>query len=488
MNKRKFTFITIIFFLLVSLWPTKLWAASNIYLNEKASVSISQSWSKSGAGFYTLSYRFNDEAATVLAEGAVGDFLSQKFVKSFSTTATFTPKKAGKYTIILAFDLVDSTADANEFSVPNKTVVVEAVQKPVTPKPPGPVVDKDKDKYPSAEELAAQALVLKKLKPLVKSVAIISESEKYFAETLTEIKTEPELFLYSYKLPSRVDEVSFKFQPIANNVVISGDLSAKVLATNKTQDFTFKLKDHEIEQTLIIRLEPTLPEYLEVSFQNQKFKLYDDELLDAFFARYHYNRVDYTTAANQKAFYYELNTLQLQLLVDATGQAEFYRLDDNQQPVEPVVLLSNNETLLVVSQADSETAQKTINQAAYKSHEVVLPADLLQVDSTLTFKNQVFGWAYNNQLIVFGQTQAGNELYLLSENSFEKVVVAFDEKPKAQFNSLVGGLIGLNLLTASVFIGYVVKESKWKKQNLKAREIRKKLANRELDDDNTARD
>ena len=95
----------------LNIWPNDTFAATTVYVNERASVPISVSWSKPGAGFYKLSTGQN---------GTVGNPLSGDYVTSFSTNAVFTPNSVGTQKITLTLDISDS--GANIISVPAKTI------------------------------------------------------------------------------------------------------------------------------------------------------------------------------------------------------------------------------------------------------------------------------------------------------------------------------------------------------------------------------
>ena len=385
-------------------------------------------------------------------------------------SAVFEGVKAGTAKLVVTGS-GSSLTDFTKFSVSaSKTITVN--EKTTTP-PSTPSVDTG-NKYPSTEDIKKQELALRKATPLVKLITIKSLSEKYLDEDLTSIKTVKDSFSYKYQLPKRIDKFEVVLETVNNDVKITGETIYQFESDEKSKTLSFTLSDGEIEQALTLQVDITPLNETVVTYEGNTYNLYDDELLDSYLAEFKFLKLTEIEGEPLANFYFQNNDDRLQLLVDADNKAHWFLLDENGFIKEEVVffgLKGQGYLLLPIIELEED---RTIAGNKYQLMNLDLPNDLLSINSSLIFENKLWGWLYDDYYIVSALNSEGLELYALNNESYEKVLVAFDEEKNSIDPTLI--LAVTNALTLLAFGIYYFKNKSIKRKEVNSREIRKKLA------------
>lgn len=374
------------------------------------------------------------------------------------------------------------SGDDNEFAVSgSKSITVNP--KPTTNRPSTPSVDNNNDKYPSKEELEQRELEARKLVPLVSSFEVVSTSDKRNGEVLTTVESQKEQFEYTYKLPKRIDKFKINLTPTAENVTITGDLEHVFNeGDDPVKTITYTLKDDKIEQTYVIKIEKNTEEMIPVTVDEIGYKIYDDDLLDAYMEGLGFTKTGYPIDENVSSSYFLLESIRLQLLIDNENNAFWYLLDVDNKPVARTVMLSDSKrNIIFVLEANEELAKERIYDNSYQQHNVTLDEGLLKVDNNLNFEQSVMAWQWDENLAVYARGIDGvDDTYAIKDGMIKTAVMAFD-KTSVMWQYAAIGFGILSVLLAVTLVAYMVKERRWKKKHLSSRDIRRKLADKEID-------
>lgn len=456
----------------LNIWPNDTFAATTVYVNERASVPISVSWSKPGAGFYKLSTGQN---------GTVGNPLSGDYVTSFSTNAVFTPNSVGTQKITLTLDISDS--GANIISVPAKTIEVKVVNKPAPkpapakPKPSAPVIDntekeKQEQKAPekTAEEIEREELAERMKTPLIREIGIVSNSERLNGEKLNTIEPESEKFEYSAVLPRNVNEIKLEIRPSQEDVELIFDEIVSIEEGQDSVELVIKAVQDKLEQEFTLVLSKPEESKFVMERDTKQLRLIVDPYLDEAMTGLGFEKNLINTEDASLGFYFTNNDQDFVIVADDENNAYTYLLDEEKNPTREVFLVTNNdnEVSMLVNEVLGENDGRLFNENGYEDHEIEISQNLTSIDPTIKFNNIIGGWTYDeDSIITHGLTSEGEvELVHLSElNEVKSAFVSFDREPDNSIYKWIYLGFGLWIVTLIAFIVYAIVKSRKSKED-----------------------
>lgn len=463
--KQLLLMITTFTILLFNISPFTALASTTVYVNQKASIPITVSWNKPGAGFYFLSTG---------QTGTVGDPMADKYVKSVTVNAVFTPTKVGKQTITVKLDISDS--NANLISVPEKKVTVNVVEKPKAPKPkpekpqsrPPQIDDTEREKAQSQqqktpEELEREELERRMKTPLIKEIKILSNSERLKGEVLNTIEPESEKFEYSAVLPWNIEDVSLDIRTIKDDVKLDYSKDVSFDPDKDTLEVVIKATQDKLKQEFKLTLRKPEESKFVLKDGSRNLRQIVDSYLDKSMEDLGFEKVLIDKNDPSLGFYYLLNNQRFFVGVEGS-QGAVYLIDDKFQPIREVFLVSNKDkqvSILVNEVLDIED-ERTFLDNEYEEHEIVISQLLTDLDPSIKFNNLVGGWFYDEGKIISHALDKNDVelVYVDREGNVKSAFVSFDVIPEKGIDiyAIIG--FGLWIITSVAFIIYAVRTSK----------------------------
>ncbi len=289
----------------------------------------------------------------------------------------------------------------------------------------------DEEKTPEqlAEEKAAEEAKAKEdaqKNPLISSFNIISNNEKKFGETLSDIPTAVDTWEYEYKLPKRIDSVLLDVKSVSETTTLTFDKEQKFAEGEKTKDIVIRAVDGEITQEYKLKLTLDDSEPVKVNVGDKTATLYDDEALDKLMTEYGFTKeaIDQNGTAS---FAYQKDAMKLQLLTDEKQNAQWLALDKTNAAKTVVYpVLQDEGKMYLLTAPNPEMAKQTYGGVA------VTPKDLdfkkfEGVDSSLKFDKQVSVWDLEGEsgMIVNGMQTTDSEPRLYHIDNTQKLTPAF---------------------------------------------------------------
>lgn len=291
------------------------------------------------------------------------------------------------------------------------------------------IPDEDKTPEQLAEEKAAQEAKAKEdaqKNPLISSFNIISNNEKKFGETLSDIPTAVDTWEYEYKLPKRIDSVLLDVKSVSETTTLTFDKEQKFAEGEKTKEVVIRAVDGEITQEYKLKLTLDDSEPVKVNVGDKTATLYDDEALDKLMTEYGFTRevIDQNGTAS---FAYQKDAMKLQLLTDEKQNAQWLALDKTNAAKTVVYpVLQDEGKMYILTAPNPEMAKQTYGGVA------VTPTDLdfkkfEGVDSSLKFEKQVSVWNLEGEsgMIVNGMQTTDSEPRLYHIDNTQKLTPAF---------------------------------------------------------------
>lgn len=291
------------------------------------------------------------------------------------------------------------------------------------------IPDEEKTPEQLAEEKAAQEAKAKEdaqKNPLISSFNIISNNEKKFGETLSDIPTAVDTWEYEYKLPKRIDSVLLDVKSVSETTTLTFDKEQKFAEGEKTKDIVIRAVDGEITQEYKLKLTLDDSEPVKVNVGDKTATLYDDEALDKLMTEYGFTRevIDQNGTAS---FAYQKDAMKLQLLTDEKQNAQWLALDKTNAAKTVVYpVLQDEGKMYILTAPNPEMAKQTYGGVA------VTPTDLdfkkfEGVDSSLKFEKQVSVWNLEGEsgMIVNGMQTTDSEPRLYHIDNTQKLTPAF---------------------------------------------------------------
>ncbi|CAM4163632.1 hypothetical protein [Erysipelothrix aquatica] len=289
--------------------------------------------------------------------------------------------------------------------------------------------DKNKNPEQLAEEKAAEEAKAKEdaqKNPLISSFNIISNNEKKFGETLSDIPTAVDTWEYEYKLPKRIDSVLLDVKSVSETTTLTFDKEQKFAEGEKTKDIVIRAVDGEITQEYKLKLTRDDSEPVKVNVGDKTATLYDDEALDKLMTEYGFTKeaIDQNGTAS---FAYQKDAMKLQLLTDEKQNAQWLALDKTNAAKTVVYpVLQDEGKMYLLTAPNPEMAKQTYGGVA------VTPKDLdfkkfEGVDSSLKFDKQVSVWNLEGEsgMIVNGMQTTDSEPRLYHLDNTQKLTPAF---------------------------------------------------------------
>ncbi|CAM3611056.1 hypothetical protein [Erysipelothrix anatis] len=291
------------------------------------------------------------------------------------------------------------------------------------------IPDEDKTPEQLAEEKAAEEAKAKEdaqKNPLISSFNIISNNEKKFGETLSDIPTAVDTWEYEYKLPKRIDSVLLDVKSVSETTTLTFDKEQKFAEGEKTKEVVIRAVDGEITQEYKLKLTLDDSEPVKVNVGDKTATLYDDEALDKLMTEYGFTRevIDQNGTAS---FAYQKDAMKLQLLTDEKQNAQWLALDKTNAAKTVVYpVLQDEGKMYILTAPNPEMAKQTYGGVA------VTPTDLdfkkfEGVDSSLKFEKQVSVWNLEGEsgMIVNGMQTTDSEPRLYHIDNTQKLTPAF---------------------------------------------------------------
>ena len=468
--------ITLLAFL-VLLQFTPIHAASigisgptSIPLNGTGSISIN-SPNSSTQGTINNS---NNGVVQVLSDGK--SVTSSKFIfENGSGSINLKAVAAGTATIKIVSSGFSDSGDPLTGVTKVFTITVPEPAPPVTEKPAPPAVEQpkppvvdntEKEKTPEQKQKAKEAaeaaelerealeLALRQATPLIDSIEIISESDKFNKEVLHKFVTEKDLFEYEYVLPKRVDKVSLNAVKAVDSASFNVEEVYEIGEGESSKVIELNLVDGEVEQTIKITLKKDDTPDVITEFNGKPLRVYQDELLDPFMIEKGFKVASFEVD-EVKSMYYELGSIKLQLLVNDEKVASWHTLNEGNVIQEEIVMLQGpDEQVFFVKEANEELSDKRLYSKKY-TEKTSAQLDLLAViDPELSILSAYKSWDNEEDEIVFGYDKSAEEgLYFIDKEVNSKfAVVAFDQKASTVTQTIaIASSVGL--VTVS---GYVL--------------------------------
>lgn len=291
------------------------------------------------------------------------------------------------------------------------------------------IPDEEKTPEQLAEEKAAEEAKAKEdaqKNPLISSFNIISNNEKKFGETLSDIPTAVDTWEYEYKLPKRIDSVLLDVKSVSETTTLTFDKEQKFAEGEKTKDIVIRAVDGEITQEYKLKLTRDDSEPVKVNVGDKTATLYDDEALDKLMTEYGFTKeaIDQNGTAS---FAYQKDAMKLQLLTDEKQNAQWLALDKTNAAKTVVYpVLQDEGKMYLLTAPNPEMAKQTYGGVA------VTPKDLdfkkfEGVDSSLKFDKQVSVWNLEGEsgMIVNGMQTTDSEPRLYHLDNTQKLTPAF---------------------------------------------------------------
>ncbi|QIK69981.1 hypothetical protein G7062_06620 [Erysipelothrix sp. HDW6C] len=308
--------------------------------------------------------------------------------------------------------------------------------------------------------------------PLIKEIDIVSTADKRLGDVLTKIVPEFDTFEYAYKLPKQVDKFLLEIRGVEEDVVLTYDKNYEYKDGDKVlKEIIVRAVKGEITQEF--KLNVTKDETPDIirDVEGVKKKVYDDDGLDAYMKTLGFARKDYKEG-EIPSFFYEKGAVKMQLLVDDQKNASWHTLTKENALSKEVILISDEKlTPFVITGAPEESAVLTLQDEKYTSKEIVIDPKLQAVDSTMKFKNNYDGWAFDDGEVVYGMTVDGVEgpYYKDAKNVVKTAVVGFD-KVNQSYKLWAYVATGLLVVVSGSFGSYIFIDQKRKKATLLPKE------------------
>lgn len=436
-------------------------SATSIRVNQTATITVSIPDVANGMLEFTVS-------TTGVAKASATSFAEMSGRTSFTVTAS----SAGSGSVTLeGFGL---GSDGSEYSI-SRTFNLTFTNPSSggntgTTKPPVTSPDKTPEQIAKEKE-EAERLEREKLQktPLLKKLTLISQSSKMYAETLALVEPEFDTFEYSFTLPKRIDNVLLNIEPVDDSVIVSYDSEMNYIENNITE-YTFEIlaKKGDIEQLFKYKVSLDTSEPVKISYDNLEYSVIDDEIFDKFLLENLNVSKDIFDSNGSSIPFYTLGSLKFQAIVN-DEQKVLWALLDDQFNVSSLGTLVESKTggVLFIKNAPETESLKTLRGVQYSNSTVILNQDLLKLDSSLTWVNDIKSWVLSDGTqIVFGIDSNGNEgTFLIDDQGLATyAVVLFDEtthniyKPWAYISTTAAvAVLGL-------FLSYLFIQNRRKKQ------------------------
>ena len=311
------------------------------------------------------------------------------------------------------------------------------------------------------EEQKKEELEAAKKVPLVSSINVISDSDKLKGEVLTEIKTEADKFDYEYTLPRRVD--AFKLD-LKSDATLDYVKDHKFAEGENEKKIAVKAKNEDFDQTINVVIKRNVDKFVERKVGDKSLAVYDDELLDKLMADKGFERKTFKDGDVEIAFFSK-GKVNIQLLVDDKNQAQWYLLNDKNQPVEPLAMyLGKDGAVLFILEAKEEMRKETLHGKKYETKSRDLGKEFANIDKELKIENKYGAWEFAEGEIVWAMNENLEEdLYHISnDGKIKAAVVAFDQVDEKMKTVAIGTSVGLVGLIASNIVYFVLQHQKKK--------------------------
>lgn len=452
-NLSKILLLIMVFTIIISSIPiNQAFANTTVYLNEKAKVPITIQLGKAGAGFYSLSTG---------QKGAVGDPINDKYVSSFTANAEFTPTSLGNYKITLTLDVADSSA--NPINVAAKTVTVNVVNRPASPKPKPPVIDDTEREKIEADKKLKEELEKRMKTPVITGIELISNSDRLRGEKIGEIETEAEKFDYTYVLPRNIDNIKFRITTIKDDVELEFNENIILEKDKDDLELVIKATQDKLKQEFKIKFSKSQESKFSFIEGGKVYEQISDSLLDKSMEDLGFEKTLINKEDPSEGFYYLLDNNRYIVVTDEENKGYIFLLDERNNKVREVLLVSNakNKVSILVNETLEED-DRLLKTNGYEDHEFEFSNLITDIDKGIEFKNTIKGWIYEDAIITHGLDQDGkaNLVHLDKSGDVKFAFIEFD-KPLDKFSKLITyGGYGLWIITLLIFIIFVVKSKK----------------------------
>lgn len=434
-------------------------------------------------------------------EGRIEATASNGRITSVSTgwypdVKSFTVKAGGSGKVTVTVKAVTVSDGIDELTNVSKSISVTVkevqVNKPNPPSTPPVTTPEDKNKETEAErkareereaaakaqaekEAAEKELENKKKTPLVGEISILSESDRLKGKEVVKLETEFENFKYSAKLPRSVDAFKLDLKPIADDVTLTYDAMYKLDEGHDKVEITVKAVQGEIEQTFNLTVNRHVESKVTLTQEDKNYSLLVDDLIDGKMKELGVTRNLFNKEKDDTFYYYEYEGVKFALVYDADKVARWVIMDDKGAFVEEVILIidQNKKPRFIVDVPLDEDIP-TLNGNRYEQTNLTLPKEILALDESMNFNDQVSAWVYDetgfitheyvpvenkdvattdDSFVDVDQDSPYQLVYVGNDASVQTAFVAFDGVNN-NMTTLVYVLSGLLVALALAFIIY----------------------------------
>lgn len=363
--------------------------------------------------------------------------------ESATKSITFTAKKVGTTRITVSDDNSLTYEKGSATNMSGNYIDIKVVEKPVTPpsnsgsgatndttvKTETPEERKAREEREAAakaqaeKEAAEKELENKKKTPLVGEISILSESDRLKGKEVVKLETEFENFKYSAKLPRSVDAFKLDLKPIADDVTLTYDAMYKLDEGHDKVEITVKAVQGEIEQTFNLTVNRHVESKVTLTQEDKNYSLLVDDLIDGKMKELGVTRNLFNKEKDDTFYYYEYEGVKFALVYDADKVARWVIMDDKGAFVEEVILIidQNKKPRFIVDVPLDEDIP-TLNGNRYEQTNLTLPKEILALDESMNFNDQVSAWVYDETgFITHEYVPVENKDVATTEDSFVDV-------------------------------------------------------------------
>ncbi len=432
---------------------------SNLTVGQTGSIKLSAS---APGGFFQGSVSVADKSVIKVSSTTIFADTGTSDKANPSQTISFTALKAGKTTVTVKFEGESLAGDRFSY---NKTFTVnvagKSASKPKQSTPKPPQIDNTEQEKKTLEQIEKEELANRMKTPLIKEIDVISNSERLKGKSLLLIKPESEKFEYSGELPRNIDKISLKISTIKDDVVLDYPQDITIDQGKGSVEFVIKATQDKLVQEFKIKLTTPEDSKFQINDGTRKLELMVDPYLDTVMEELGFTKVFINKEEPSQGFYYTMDKKNYAVAVDEENNAYVYLLDEKNNPIKEVFLVSNKDkqVFILVNETLDEVDQTLLKGNPYEEQEITISKLLTDLDPTIKFNNRINGWTYDEEAIVTHGLISKDEselVYVDSSSNVKSAFVEFDEIGTISEEIIQYGGYGLWIITLIIFLIYRV--------------------------------